>query len=301
MKELYSGVNFYGHGSILKKYSKFPSNLPLPVSIQHGWMQAPIKHDAPSDAPENWYWSSDILSKYKRKYPYINGRAVGAPFLYCISNSETKISRVNKEGSIVFPAHSTDKHKVNFKYDEYSRQLRSLPAKFHPITVCVYHNEIKEGRHEIFKRNGFEIVCNGYDPLDDSFLYNLISNLEGKKYLFSNSWTSAIHYAAVLGLQIYLYGPVIEKIESSDDKFDLDYVNRCWRDFDNFHRVFYEYPNVDSSLQKKIAERELGVKFFLSRKTMHHLMWRCAMKPSYFVKMIKSNVRIKRPKLLARI
>ena len=38
IKEIHSTVEFYGHGEIIKKYSKFPTNFPLPVGVQHGWM-----------------------------------------------------------------------------------------------------------------------------------------------------------------------------------------------------------------------------------------------------------------------
>ncbi len=162
MKEFYSSVTYYGIGKIIKKYANFPEKLPLPVGIQHGWTIFPSKHDARSDAAENWYWSNEIEQKYQQKYQGLNTKAIGAPFLYLlkiINYSELPLSQ--RKGSIVFPSHSSALIGMECDFHEYAAMLDSLPDEYKPITVCIYHLDRDKGLDKPFLERGFEVITNG--------------------------------------------------------------------------------------------------------------------------------------------
>jgi len=284
MKEFYPGNSFYGHGNIIRKYARFPHWLPLPVCIQHGWMLKPMLHDARTDAAENWYWSSGLAERYKKEYPYINFRIVGAPFIYCLKNINYQhCNNAARNGSIVFPFHSTENIFLNSDVDKYCYLLNRLPDSYKPITICIYHNDKKKGIGNLFSNNGFKVVCNGDDPCDDNFLYSFVKNVQGKKYLISNEWSTAMHYGAILGCQINLYGPKVKILKSEDENFSEKFRD-AFLGFNKDNRKYFTIENSDKKNQHTIAAKELGYQYVLSKMKMLFLLWRLVFTPQYFNK-----------------
>ncbi|CAK8724228.1 hypothetical protein LDFHOB_14050 [Candidatus Electronema aureum] len=252
---------------------------------------APNQHDARADAAENWYWSLDIAKKFKSKYPDIKYRVIGAPFLYCLKN----INYIHEEsefkkGSIVFPFHSTENIEIGFDYEEYCKMLIDLPDEYKPVTICIYHNDKKKQKDKIFIQHGFEVVCNGDNPCDDNFLYNFVKNVHGKKYLFTNEWSSAMHYASIMEIMVYLYGPSVSLIKSCDDNYQVDYSNKCWRPFKEEYRKYYLFPNGDEERQVVIANKELGMDSILSVRKMNFFLWKNVFTVKYMSTIFKEII-----------
>jgi hypothetical protein len=282
MKEFYPGNSFYGHANIIKKYAGFPNWLSLPVCIQHGWMMNTIPQDARRDAVENWYWSKGIAEKFYERYKFIKYRIVGSPFLYCLKNinfykNEEKI----KKGTIVFPFHSTDKIKLHADNEKYCYMLNELSDEYKPITICIYYHDKKNGVDSIFLKHNFEVVCNGTDPCSDNFLYNFIKNVYLKKYLFTNEWSSPMHYASIMGCKVHLYGPEVSVVKSDDSNFSSSFRDH-FNFFDKENRKYYSFPDGDKGKQYNIAYEELGMRYMLSSMTIRLLLWRLIFTPQYF-------------------
>jgi len=281
VREFYPGNRFYGHGDILRKYSRFPYFLPLPVCIQHGWAMKPALHDARVDAPENWYWAPEIARKFKDKFSFINYRIVGSPFLYCLKNNHYKPEHFShKNGSIAFPFHSTEKINLHLNVKKYCDMLNELPDEYKPVVVCLYHNDKKNGTDLLFLKYGFDTICNGDDPCDSIFLYNFIKNVSDKKFLLTNEWSTAMHYGSVMGCKVHLYGPKINMIKSEDENFSENF-RESFGLFDKENRKYYSIPNSNIEKQYDIARRELGAEYLMSRIKMHLLLWRLAFTPNY--------------------
>lgn len=284
MKEFYPGNSFYGHANIIRKYAGFPSWLPLPVCIQHGWMLKASQHDARADVAENWYWSSELAEKAKQEYPVIKYRIIGSPFLYCLKNINYQHCDFElREGTIVFPFHSTESISLDSDIDKYCQLLSDLPDEYKPVTICVYHSDKKKGTDAFFLNNGFDVVCNGDNPCSDVFLYNFIKNTKNKKYLISNEWSTAMHYGAIIGCQIHLYGPQVNVLKSEDENFSKNFRDLFFN-FDRKNRKYYDIKNFDKERQRVIAAKELGTRHLVSRMKLLLLLWRLVFTSQYLKK-----------------
>jgi len=298
MKEFHGNVTYYGIGKIFKEYAGFPRWLPLPVSVQHGWTTITSKHDARYNAVENWYWSKTLEKKYQANFPGLKTRTIGAPFLYLLKMLNYTEPN-EKQGSIVFPSHSSKLIAMKCDFNTYADLLDELPEEYKPITICMYYLDQEKGLDQPFKNKGFEIVNNGNSLYDVSFLKNFIQNTHGKKYAFSNQMTSALLFASAMGLQSHFYGPEFE-VESSDPNYiHLDY-NQHHRQWESEYAKLFHFPNCDLQAQQNFVSEELGESYVLSKQSMKILLYRHIFARSYLSKLFsrfKSSLGTKFPVL----
>ncbi|QUY40608.1 hypothetical protein [Acaryochloris marina] len=288
MQEFYDNVTYYGIGKILKEYAGFPSYLPCPMSLQHGWTITATDHDARYDAPENWYWSKSLEETYKRKYRALKTRSIGAPFLYLLKLLDYSEAD-NKQGSIVFPSHSSKLIEMKCDFDLYAEMLQNLPDNYHPITVCMYHLDQQKGLDNTFRGHGFKVVTNGNDLYDKAFLKRFVANVHGKRYAFSNQMTSALLFASAMGLKSFFWGPRFSTDSLDQNYQDIDYTDfhRSWESrFGNF----FSFPECDLKVQREIIEQELGNELVLSKSELGKLMLRLALSKKYLLRFLPARV-----------
>ena len=275
MKEVYASVRYYGIGKIIRDYCGFPYYLPLPVSVQHGWYFWAIKHDAIKHASENWYWSKDIEHKHSKAFNYIKARTVGSPFLYLLELMRyTELPFNLRKGSIVFPAHSTSFNRAAFDYEVYANLLDQLPDIYKPITVCVYHLDLKSGIAQPFIKKGFTVVSNGNSLYDEDFLLRFVNNARDKLYAFANDRTSALLFASAMGLKSFYFGPKVEhyveeeelKEIVKDEKYN-SMTEENWKDY-------FIFPDADIMQQKSFCNEVMGRDYFLPPRKMRFLLFR---------------------------
>ena len=289
MPEIFGSASYYGIGKILKKYSKFPVWLPLPVNVQHGFLgRRATSHDALKSAPENWYWDEETLKSHMKFFPGIKGRTVGSPFLYllrCINRSGG--SNTEKKGTIVFPAHSSAFTKVTSDFNSFADQLSELPEKFHPITICAYHIDYERGDYKPFMERGFGIVTNGSGLYDTTFLYNFINNVKDKKFAISNSHSSALYFSSALGVIAYHMGPAFD-VDNKDPHTMIIDLNREGQNCLDRFPEYFSFPNANIELQQKCVMQILGQDYLLDSKEMKRILWRKAFTRNYVVTLIKT-------------
>lgn len=285
MKELYSGVDYYGLGEIIKEYANFPKFLPLPVGIQHGWTSLIHTHDVRYDAAENWFWTRDLEIKYQIKFKGLNTRTVGSPFLYLLRNL-CYVEPLEKKGSIVFPAHSSKLCRVEYDFEEYALMLNSLPDEYKPITICMYHLDMDQKKEIPFLKRGFKIVKNGNSLCDNNFLKNFVANAHGKKYAFSNQVTSALVFASAMGLTSFFCATKLVIADDDPECKTLEFLEelRAWEDNAS---QYFQFNNYNSQQQKQFALSELGQEFLLSARDMNIILYRCLFSKYYFYKLIR--------------
>ncbi|WP_295437995.1 hypothetical protein [uncultured Thiodictyon sp.] len=268
MQEYYPSLTYYGIGAIIRKYSSFPTFLPLPVSIQHGWDIAPNAHDAREDAPENWYWSCNLEAQYQQSYPRVKTRAIGAPFLYLLKSVEYEPARKSeRKGSIVFPSHSSDLVEMKCDFDKYAAMLASLPDLYKPITVCLYYIDKERGFDRPFLRHGFDVVSNGANLYEAQFLLNFIYNTRGKRFSFSNQMTSALLFASAMGLTSFFWGPEFTVNNEDPHWQHLDY-SHYFRTWEANFAPYFTFPVCDFDEQIRCVDVELGRRNLLSPAEM---------------------------------
>lgn len=282
--EGWDGNNFYGIGNILKRYAGLPGFIPLNFRMQHGisfWNRY-TSFDKSLDFV-NFYklhkkkgnmfliFNEDYLPCFHKENIY-NVKAIGAPLIYMDDFIKKVKTRVNKRsGTIVFPHHSTHHFRPSTDFDNYAKQLTVLPKKFHPIKICMYYLDIEKGYDKPFKEKGFEILCNG--RLDSqNFLYNFINNIITFEYATSNCKSgSAGYYSVYLGGKFFSYGPSFKSVpvtKYGECHQGRDFINYCPDDS-------YSFPieNVDDyEHQRKIVNRELGIRSKLSKKEMRKMI-----------------------------
>ncbi|MFO0128425.1 MAG: hypothetical protein ACK54J_14695 [Pseudanabaena sp.] len=285
MKELYSGVDYYGLGEIIKEYANFPKFLPLPVGIQHGWTSLIHTHDVRYDAAENWFWTRDLEIKYQIKFKGLNTRTVGSPFLYLLKNLGY-VEPIEKQGSIVFPAHSSRLCRVEYDYEEYALMLGSLPDEYKPITVCMYHLDMDLKKEIPFLKRGFKIVNNGNSLYDNNFLKNFVANAHGKRYALSNQVTSALLFASAMGLTSFFYETQLAIEVDDPDLKTLEYIENS-REWEERVSQYFQFNDCNSQQQKQFALSELGQDFLLSPRDMNIILYRCLFSKYYFYKLIR--------------
>ncbi|MGK7894837.1 MAG: hypothetical protein AB4372_14780 [Xenococcus sp. (in: cyanobacteria)] len=291
MKEFYGSATYYGIGQIIKTYADFPAFIPLPVSIQHGWINFACKHDARFDAAENWYWSNRIEQKYREKFAGLNTRVVGAPFLYLLKNlNYSELSPSQRKGSIVFPSHSATLIGMECDFDKYADMLDRLSDEYKPITVCIYYLDRDKGLDKPFLERGFEVVSNGPSVYETNFLKNYIINTQDKKYAFSNQMTSALLFASAMGLKSFFYGPsfITNSIEPNIEGMNYTEHHRQW---ESEYSKYFAFPNCNLEAQQKFAARELGRDTMLSPSEMRRLLWHLVFKKPYLIMGLKKLIK----------
>ena len=115
----------------------------------------------------------------------------------------------DRSGTLAFPSHSSSQHDFSSGYKKYANDLKLLPEKYHPITICMYYYDIINGHYKIFEEEGFTVITNGYiaNPKFPDYLYEHISSY---KYTTSNHAGSYAFYSLEMGIPFFLYGDDIK-------------------------------------------------------------------------------------------
>ena len=154
--EKYLDAEAYGGNLIIKKFAHFPRYLPLPAHIEHGWTAISNALNTDLSKAENkglmLVFSSRRLVAWQKasKVPAV---IIGAPFVIYRQQSQIKKSKTAK-GTISFPSHSTINSPSHYDIKRYCRELKSLPAKFQPVTICLLQPDIDLGRDKVYQNEG---------------------------------------------------------------------------------------------------------------------------------------------------
>ncbi len=171
--------------------------------VQHGDYAKIIKTDLQPNMHSMFFWNKRLASQWSQEYD-VPAYCVGAPYIFY--RKENNIQKdVNAKGTVVFPAHGTKNMPAIFNVDHYCTALKSLPEKFHPITICVFWADITQfAIHVEYLKHGFNVTCvflegNNYPE----GLYNI---LKRHQYASSNIYGSYSLYAVEMGIPFFLFG-----------------------------------------------------------------------------------------------
>lgn len=190
---------------IVKCWCKYPKWLPFRFEIHHGWyiVDRPSKFDIESLSPVLLMFNKRQKETWEKdhKKPAV---VIGAPFVHYRRCKNIK-QNPDARGTIVFPQHSASVYDVVFDIDKYCHALNQLPDYLKPITICLHIHDVRRGRIELYKKNGFKVVTAG--PRDTiAFAKKFYDILSNYKYSTSNIVGSHTMYSVEMGIPFFLYG-----------------------------------------------------------------------------------------------
>jgi hypothetical protein len=113
------------------------------------------------------------------------------------------------QGTVAFPGHNLRKLEQRYDLDEYCTQLKSLPARFQPVTVCLHHWDI-EYYHldEEYERRGLKTVCAASD-VEGPFYEGFYNILHRHSFATSNEVGTHLFYSVEMGLPFSFWEPPV--------------------------------------------------------------------------------------------
>jgi hypothetical protein len=216
--------HLYGHGTILREAAGVHELRPIRGYVQHGWAVG-----SGLDAPyrlvrwlPNLVWSAENLEA-ARHAGLRHVEAVGAPFCY-LADSDAVERGTNRpapaRGAIVYPHHGWRRAGVQ---GDHQAMIDAIAARESgDVTVCLYWREFED---EVVRRHyehaGFRVISHG-GAEDPRFLVRLRDELLNHRRAVTNRIGTAIWYAAYLGLNVEVYGPlfVVQETAAEADSFD---------------------------------------------------------------------------------
>lgn len=206
--EQFKPNDFYGHAAWLKRCAGLPADFVIRAVMPHG----------PSFCSRLWATelkdpcrsilaiSHQQRALYEQQSPDKSVQVIGSPLLYVARwmESELKETRASARGTLVFPTHSTHHVTVEFDVAGFIRHLKSLPAEFQPVRVCLYWRDIQLGRHREYQAAGLDCVTAGH-MFDPEFIPRLLRLLASHRHAIANKLGSAVYYAAACGLPVQLF------------------------------------------------------------------------------------------------
>jgi len=256
----------YGHGSVLKAYAHLPPWLPLPFAVQHGWMGIETSMECAAEAvsglPAVWTWTPEVASAYQRYG--IAAFAGGAPFLYLHAAATPHLEMIPRRGTLAFPIHGTARVQLSGDFVGYIDSLCALPARFQPLAFCLHPNELGGPLHRHLQTRNLSVVSNG-PPKSPGFLSRYQANVRQRSFVTSNVLSTALFYAAFLGIPAFLFGTEFRLDNIFDPHVPKGQLHLRPDLVEELRPVFGMEALGHQAAQRAAVARQLGVEHMLSR------------------------------------
>lgn len=264
----------YGFGPVIRSYGFYPASLPLTIYMAHGLTMAekPSPHELSNDATAMLYFSPRLVDAYRK---------VSKKPCYCIISPNVYYRRsrgINRrpdaKGTLVFLAHTTPLIEDKMNMTAYIDQLKALPAKYHPLTICLHYHDVNKGVYKTFMRLGMEVVTVG-SPHHPGFIDRFYKIVCGFRYATSNDVGSYTFYCAEMGLPFFLYGERPDLHNSGDLNIESGKYDSYTKtnQFRKTTSLFSEPVDEVTPEQRAFVEEELGVKNTISRRHLSLLLY----------------------------
>lgn len=226
--------DYYGQASVIKRYADLPEKMPLPFIVEHGLFL------------DNWVWDVDARSKLSTIGASSRSRAarlrdltdkVVSPIGFGYVYAKILVSRdhgpdpVIRQGTLVFPPHSTHHIRAAFAHDTYAAQLSALPEEFQPVVICGYWKDVLAGALRPYEKRGLQVVSCGH-MYDSQFMLRLHDICRHFRYATSPSIGTHLFAAVSSRCQYFFSGPaqatyegihVLRDVGNKDDELFREY------------------------------------------------------------------------------
>lgn len=283
-KVVYLHSEIYGVGKHLRKYGFYPEFLPLFVNSDHGYTSSPIpgRTELTINAPYFLTYSKTKAQNWKRfsdKPCYV----MFSPFVFYRRQNNIEKNK-NAKGTIVFASHTTKGIDDISDIDKYIEQLKGLPEKYQPVSVCIHSNDIQKGLHKKFIDQGFEVFTAGH-PADERFTQRFYEIIKNFSYATSNSIGTHLFYCVEMGIPFFLYGEKQKLINKADINFTLGEYDP-YKEFEEYRQAYALFDDVKNYItleQKSFVEEALGLKNGIGRMQMALVLYSALIKKIPFI------------------
>lgn len=263
----------YNLHALLKEYGRIRYWFPG-IVVQHGW--TPRDDASPNDVHNATRLMLCLSKRYQKQFQAkssVRCEIAGSPFAHYRRLHNIEIAP-DAKGTIAFPAHSTPGLYAEFDHGKYCAELRALPEKFQPVTLCLHPADITHFHlDETYKSLGFPVVSAGMvqgKPFHEAY-YDI---LRRHRFATSNEVGSYTFYAVEMGIPFFLLGEHPQIDNRTTKNIDLPPSVLRSPDFYQAGKVAAERfsggpTDHISPLQQEYVLDELGINDCLSPEALH--------------------------------
>lgn len=264
----------YGFGAVIRTFGYYPSSWPLNIYLAHGITvdEKPAAHELNNFAPVMLYFSPRLVDAFKR---------VSSKPCYCLLSPNVFYRRfkritinANPKGTIAFLAHTTAMIEDKMNLIEYAEQLKKLPQKYQPVSVCLHYHDVNKGVHKVFYNKGLDVVTVG-NPMHDSFIERFYELVRKYRYATSNEVGSYMFYTVEMGIPFFLYGIEPDLYNHGDPNIESGKYDSYKRtnQYKKIKELFSNPVDAVTAIQRTFVEEELGVSNSISRLKMASILY----------------------------
>lgn len=270
----YWTAEIYSFGKHIRDYAYYPKFLPLAIYTDHGPQRIPGKpyeHELSMDAPVMFYHSPESVKIWKRfsKKPCFT---LFSPFVFYRRKNKIEKEK-DANGTIAFFSHSTLDIEDISNPQKYIDQLKNLPEKFQPVSVCLHVTDIKKGVYKIFMENNISVyTAGGNSQFFAERFYNILKNFS---FATTNLVCSSLFYAVEMGTPCFIYGNRPEYVNRGNKNIAMgayDYYDGN-EFFKKIHEIYSDLNCEITDENKKLIEIDLGVYDGLGRIEMSVVLY----------------------------
>ncbi|CAB4786274.1 unannotated protein [freshwater metagenome] len=246
----------YGHGLILREYCDIHRDQSFRVHVQHGWNPSSGwtlagKEILPPKEPRV-VWSSRQIA-YSDMVGIRVRAAIGAPFIYLdqLMAAGQMLNHRSSNGTLAFPYHGNERDPVSANHRNLAAQIEERETS--SAHICLYSTEWNNHSIRSIYKEKFENVFTLGNRENRFFLQHLYFTLGDYKRAASNRFSTALLYAAHLGLRTEVYGAEARIAGEFDG---LGAQGKLTTAFPEIHR-----REISSDEGMQLAQEELGIKF----------------------------------------
>ena len=267
----------FGMNVLLKEYAGLPWEYPLRLTMEHG-----LKFDdnATMLGMDTRFETiltpsilrADIINKTsdKKAIPVgffaLHAKALFSKFQL------PPVAESDRRGTLVFPFKSTPGTTVIFDHDAFAGEILALPEKFHPVHVCVYWSDVKNGVHEIYRNAGIPVVTAGhrYDPL---FMFRILDLCRRFRYAASNELATNLFISFDSGCRFFfLPGPGYKREIGENKRVDDRTGSTYEENRATFRTLFADLRDEPPEEQRVFVKRYLGKDSFVSPRELRGII-----------------------------
>ena len=275
MKSPFWVNNIYGIGVWLKKFTFYPTWLPLCNYIEHGIILSDDvpKHEKETIAPL-MFRHSPIKVETHKKISNKSIHCIISPFaFYRTSNKIQK--KYKAKGTLYFPCHSTELVDDLTNWDSFIDDLNKIPEKYKPIDICLHHTDVVKGLDKIFISKGYKVFSAG-NSTSQKFIEDFYDILKNYTFTMSNFIGSYTFYSVEMNIPFSLYGEEPKFFNKGDENIEMGEYTSYKKDSRRLiaQDLFQGFHSNINEKQKEFVDFQLGKTESISRIKASLLLYR---------------------------
>lgn len=251
-------------GKTLRLWAKYPEMLPLCASSDHGVHFGATCWPNELNSPYRLFLSWN--EKKARLMRERHGRnAIFVPHPWVPYRRERYPAPAeDREGTIVFFTHSNAKTTPVFdSLDRYMGELRNLPARFHPVVICLSFHDVSKGMHKQLRHYGFSLISAGTSN-STRFVDRFYAMTRQFRYACSPTIGSHAYYLIESGIPFFLYGErPTYVIRGSDAVKDGTQDLRDYGDDEDIERYMHLHQLLADPVESVTTEQQSMIESYL--------------------------------------